>query len=158
MKISSKQAKQLAKYLGIDLRKISLKQWMYALQVELEHGTEFSITNVTNDDLLMTAKIALAHVMEYPDYYVRLKAMEKEAEFYWKNKRKPKIFIKAKSKMLSVGGKPTSHIKDKIIIFFKENPVPSDKQIHNLAENMNINKHEIEECIYEMFGKCINTT
>jgi len=37
-------------------------------------------TNVTNDDPLVTGKIALAHLNEFPDYYTRLEKMEAEAE------------------------------------------------------------------------------
>lgn len=92
VKVTKKVAKELANYLNIDLRKVSLKTWMYALKVELEHGTEFSISNVTNNDLLMTAKIALAHLLEFPDYYQRLKKMEKDAKQFWKGKLKPNIF------------------------------------------------------------------
>jgi hypothetical protein len=53
--------------------------------VELEHGARDTQTNVTNDDALITGKIALAHLKEFPDYYTRLSAMEKEAEEYWAN-------------------------------------------------------------------------
>ena len=51
------------------------------MNIELEHGYVNPITNVTNNDLLMTAKIALAHLMEFPNYYNEeygLPAMEKE--------------------------------------------------------------------------------
>ena len=37
--------------------------------IEMEHGLINPVTNVTNDDLLKTAKIALAHLNEYPNYY-----------------------------------------------------------------------------------------
>jgi hypothetical protein len=50
------------------------------LEVELEHGKRDPPTNVTNDDPVLTGKIALAHLNEYPDYYTRLAKMEKEAE------------------------------------------------------------------------------
>jgi hypothetical protein len=50
------------------------------MDVESEHGLHDSNTNVTNDDPLMTGKIALAHLNEFPDYYTRLEKMEKEAE------------------------------------------------------------------------------
>ena len=39
------------------------------LNIELEHGTINQKTNVTNDDLEKTAKIALAHLNEFPNYY-----------------------------------------------------------------------------------------
>jgi hypothetical protein len=51
--------------------------------VELEHGLQDPVTNVTDDDELTTGKIAWAHLNEFPDYYTRLSAMEAEAEQYW---------------------------------------------------------------------------
>jgi hypothetical protein len=56
------------------------------MDVELEHGLIASHTNVTGNDPLVTGKIALAHLTEYPDYYSRLEKMESEAEKYWENK------------------------------------------------------------------------
>jgi hypothetical protein len=50
------------------------------LDVELEHGLVDTHTNVTNDDPIMTGKIALAHLNEFSDYYTRLYDMEEEAE------------------------------------------------------------------------------
>jgi len=57
------------------------------MDVELEHGTVDSNTNVTNDDPLITGKIALAHLNELPDYYTRLDKMEKEGEAALKNQK-----------------------------------------------------------------------
>lgn len=74
------EAKEIGKKLGIDWSKFEAEQFRYGMDVELEHGTVDSHTNVTNDDPLITGKIALAHLNEYPDYYERLKKMEKEAE------------------------------------------------------------------------------
>ena len=42
------------------------------MTVELQHGTGDPDTNITNDDLVATGKIALAHLNEIPDYYTRL--------------------------------------------------------------------------------------
>jgi len=56
------------------------------MDVELEHGKEDPNTNVTNDDPLMTGKIALAHLNEFPDYYTRLLELEEEAKKYWENR------------------------------------------------------------------------
>jgi len=58
------------------------------MDVELEHGTVDPITNVTNDDSLMTGKIALAHLNEFPDYYTRLVKMEQEGEAALENQMK----------------------------------------------------------------------
>jgi uncharacterized protein DUF5661 len=48
--------------------------------VELEHGLREPSTNVTDDDPVVTAKIALAHLNESADYYTRLERMEDEAK------------------------------------------------------------------------------
>jgi len=53
------------------------------MDVELEHGLHDPVTNVTNDNPIMTGKIALAHLTEFPDYYTRLAEMEEEAEDFW---------------------------------------------------------------------------
>lgn len=55
--------------LGITFDKFSVEDLMTGVNIELEHGLVNPITNVTNDDLLLTMKIALAHLNEFPDYY-----------------------------------------------------------------------------------------
>ena len=74
------EAKQIGEKLGIDWSKFDVEQYRMGLDVELEHGKVDFTTNVTNDDPIMTGKIALAHLNEFPDYYTRLDKMEKEAE------------------------------------------------------------------------------
>jgi len=79
------EAKAIGDQLGIDWNKYDLEQLRLGLAVELEHGTINSDTNVTNDDPLLTAKIALAHLNEIRDYYTRLAEMEVVGEAYWEN-------------------------------------------------------------------------
>jgi Protein of unknown function (DUF5661) len=76
---SLEEAKWIGDQLGINWNKYIIEQFKMGLEVELEHGIVNPVTNVTNDDLMITAKIALAHLNEIPDYYTRLKKMEKEA-------------------------------------------------------------------------------
>lgn len=59
----------IANKLGIKFEKFSKEDFLRGLNIELEHGTINPLTNVTNDDLEMTAKIALAHLNEFSDYY-----------------------------------------------------------------------------------------
>jgi len=77
------KAKQIGDSLGIGWDKFDVEQYWMGLEVELEHGTRDPETNVTNDDSLLTGKIALAHLKEFPDYYTRLKKMETEADEFW---------------------------------------------------------------------------
>ena len=74
------QAQEIGEKLGINWSKFDIEQFRMGLVVELEHGTTDLHTNVTEDDALITGKIALAHLMEFPDYYTRLAKMESEAK------------------------------------------------------------------------------
>lgn len=85
-------AKKVAAHFRINLEVVPLQILKYALNVELEHGLKAGAYNVTSDSLYKTARIAIAHLMEFPDYYVRLRKLEKQAEKYWKGKVKPNIF------------------------------------------------------------------
>lgn len=78
--ITSEEAKLTGEQLGITWDKFNVEQYRMGMNVELEHGTVSPLTNVTNNDLVLTGKIALAHLNEFPDYYTRLQKMEKEAE------------------------------------------------------------------------------
>jgi len=77
------EAKKIGEQLGIDWSKFDVEQFRLGLDVELEHGTVDPHTNVTNDDPVITGKIALAHLNEFPDYYTRLAEMEKEGDAFW---------------------------------------------------------------------------
>lgn len=74
---------QVGEILGIKWDKFDFEQFRMGMDVELEHGTIDQLTNVTNDDPILTGKIALAHLKEFPDYYTRLAKMEKEADEFW---------------------------------------------------------------------------
>jgi hypothetical protein len=70
---------------GVDISKegFQLEDVRRGMDVELEHGSRFPDLDVTGDDPVVTAKIALAHLREFPDYYDRLATMEREAEAAW---------------------------------------------------------------------------
>ena len=80
------EAKEIGNQIGVNWAKYNPEQFRMGLEVELEHGKINPATNVTNDDLMLTAKIALAHLNEFPDYYDRLAKMEKDAEAFWSKK------------------------------------------------------------------------
>ena len=77
---TTEEAKRIGEALGIDWSKFDVEQYRMGLDVELEHGLVDPHTNITNDNPMMTGKIALAHLNEFPDYYTRLEKMEREAE------------------------------------------------------------------------------
>lgn len=81
------EARGIGDRLGIDWTKVDLEQFRRGLEVEFEHGARDPETNVTNDDEVLTGKIAWAHLKEFPDYYTRLDRLEAEADAYWKSRR-----------------------------------------------------------------------
>ena len=83
MAFTAEEAKVIGEKLGLRWDKFDVDQFKKGMEVELEHGSRDSLTNVTNGDPLITGKIALAHLKEFPDYYDRLEKMEKEAEEFW---------------------------------------------------------------------------
>ena len=82
---SKEEAAAIALLLGIDFNKskFDLDEFWMGVNTELEHGKISTQTNVTGDDPIITGKIALAHLNEFPDYYKRLKVLEEEAKAYW---------------------------------------------------------------------------
>jgi hypothetical protein len=75
--------------LGMDFEalKYDLEQFRMGIDVELEHGLVSPKTNISGDDSIITGKIALAHLNEFPDYYTRLAVLEREAADHWKTRR-----------------------------------------------------------------------
>lgn len=84
--LTIEDAKRTGNQLSVNWVKIDPEQFMKGLIVEMEHGLIDPVTNITNNNLLLTGKIALAHLNEFPDYYDRLEIMEKEAARHWECK------------------------------------------------------------------------
>jgi uncharacterized protein DUF5661 len=82
---TAEEARAAGERIGIDWVASAFdgEQFRMGMDVELEHGTQDLETNVTDDDATVTAKIARAHLNEFPDYYSRLAVMESEAEAHW---------------------------------------------------------------------------
>ena len=77
---TTEEARRVGDAIGVEWRRFDLEQFRAGMDVEFEHGAHDPQTDVTHDDPLLTGKIALAHLKECPDYYVRLERMEAEAE------------------------------------------------------------------------------
>src|SRR5659263_12311 len=92
------EALDIAKQLGIDFGKVKFtpEEYLEGINIELEHGTVDPHTNVTNDDPLITGKIALAHLNEAPIYYnddIGVEAWEHAVEAFKGNPKGKKIQI-----------------------------------------------------------------
>ena len=84
---TTEEARQIGERMGINWDEYDVEEFRMGLAVELEHGLHDGQTNVTDDDELITGKIALAHLKEIRDYYSRLVVMERDAEAYWDSVR-----------------------------------------------------------------------
>lgn len=97
-KFSLTEALDTAKLLGIDFNEVTFtaEEFLEGMNIELEHGIVDSLTNVTNDDLMITGKIALAHLNELPNYYnddIGLEAWEQALKHFKGNPKGKKIQI-----------------------------------------------------------------
>jgi len=79
---TAEEARRVGEEIGIDWASapFDVEQFRMGMDVELDHGPHDVATNVSDDDPVVTGKIALAHLNEFPDYYTRLERMEAEAE------------------------------------------------------------------------------
>ena len=85
-----KDAEYVASVLEINFDKFSISDFLDGINIELEHGLVDLETNVTDDDLITTANIALAHLKEFPNYYNKnygLKMFEEYLKSKLDNKR-----------------------------------------------------------------------
>ena len=71
MEFTVEQAKSAAVAAGIDLEaeRYDLEALTAGMNAELEHGSANPDTNITNDDPILTAKLAAAHLRKSPFYY-----------------------------------------------------------------------------------------
>jgi hypothetical protein len=86
-KITLKDAFHIGKRLGVNFDVIPVEILRYGMSIEMEHKS------VIGSSKLKAAKIALAHLEEFPNYYEALEKMENKLKRQWKGKRKPRIFI-----------------------------------------------------------------
>lgn len=97
--LNAKQVKEIGDQIGVDWTEVDFGEFMQGVKEELEHGCTFAPgddpdqTNVTGDDLVATARIALAHLKEVTDYYTRLEKLEDEGDEHWAA-HDPKEWIK----------------------------------------------------------------
>lgn len=86
-KVSIDEAKIVQSVVGAEALEIPVKEFQQGLEVELEHGLQFSDANVTNNHPILTGKIVLAHLKEMLDYYARLQVAELEGDLLKASRR-----------------------------------------------------------------------
>lgn len=78
------RAKEVGDEIGVDFSEIDLGEFRQGIKEEMEHGSEYgSATKVHEDDYVISGRIALAHLIEVPDYYQRLEDLEDKGEEVW---------------------------------------------------------------------------
>jgi hypothetical protein len=83
-----REAKAIGDKIGVNWDEFDLGEFAQGIKEELEHGDAMGFgdqTNVTKDDMVMTARIALAHLHELPNYYTLLEEMEEKGEEFWEH-------------------------------------------------------------------------
>src|SRR3989344_6236662 len=108
-------ARRVGNQLDIDWSQINIEQFLAGMNVELEHGLVHEKTNITNDNDLLTGKIALAHLNEDPEYYKKLEQDESEGlvntEHYYGDVVRQMFMVGAMIMVLSL-----PLVKDKIAL------------------------------------------
>lgn len=113
-----------AQKLGVNLEVVPVDRLKRGIEVEMEHGrrnhSKDSRLDVTHDDVVTTARIALAHFREnpgkrdpesgvyiIPDYYHLLDKMEKDQDAMWHrylksqiNAEKPSVFLTSERRVI----------------------------------------------------------
>ena len=79
-KVTTEEAAKILKAANTGGMRVPVEEFRMGLEVELEHGTMYPDTNVTNNHPVLTGKIVLAHLKETMDYYERLDVTEIEGD------------------------------------------------------------------------------
>src|SRR5512136_1552567 len=79
-KVTTEEAAIILKAANTGGMRVPVEEFRMGLEVELEHGTMYADTNVTNNHPVLTGKIVLAHLKETMDYYERLDVTEIEGD------------------------------------------------------------------------------
>ena len=83
---TTQEARRVGDAIGVDWTRFDLEQFRAGMDIEIVNGSHDPETDGTGGDAILTGKIALAHMKEFPDYYERLGRMEREAEQDWAEK------------------------------------------------------------------------
>jgi len=85
--ISSDEAKRIGEALHIDWDQVDLEQFRQGLMGAHEQGAIDPETGLTYDGVLLTGKVVLAHMQEFPDYFTRLAKLKEEVDEYQAGRR-----------------------------------------------------------------------
>jgi hypothetical protein len=86
-RISSDEAKRIGESLHIDWDQVDFDQFRQDLLGNSHRGFMDPETGPTYDGVLLTGKIVLSHMQEFPDYFTRLAKLKAEASEYQARRR-----------------------------------------------------------------------
>ena len=85
--ISTEAARRVGESLHIDWEQVDLEEFRQGLMGNHKPGAIDPETGLTYDSVLLTAKIVLAHMEEFPDYFTRLAKLKEEVDEYQAGRR-----------------------------------------------------------------------
>lgn len=81
--ISSEEAQRIGESLHLDWDRIDLEQFRQGLMGEVDQANMDPETGRTYDSILLSGKLVVAHMQEFPDYFTRLEKLKAEADEHW---------------------------------------------------------------------------
>ena len=85
--LSSEEAKRIGEALHIDWDQVDLEQFRQDLMGNHNQGSIDPETGLTYDGVLLTGKVVLDHMQEFPDYFTRLAKLKEEVDEYQARRR-----------------------------------------------------------------------
>jgi uncharacterized protein DUF5661 len=85
--ISIAAARRVGESLHIDWEQVDLEEFRQGLMGNHKAGAIDPQTGLTYDSVLLTGKIVLAHMEEFPDYLTRLAKLKEEVDEYQAGRR-----------------------------------------------------------------------
>jgi hypothetical protein len=85
--LSSEEAKRIGEALHIDWEQVDLEQFRQDLIGNHNQGSIDPETGLAYDGVLLTGKVVLDHMQEFPDYFTRLAKLKEEVDEYQARRR-----------------------------------------------------------------------
>lgn len=93
--LTLQRAKQIGDEIGVDWDEIDLGEFIQGIKEEMEHGSMYGdVTQVHADDYVVSAKIAVAHLKEVPNYYTLLEEMEHKGDELFPDDEAKKAWVR----------------------------------------------------------------
>lgn len=81
-KISIEEAKHIGESLYINWEQVDLEEFRQGLMEDQQQKPLNSVLEEPFDGILLSGKVVLGHMQEFPDYFNRLEKLKSEAEEY----------------------------------------------------------------------------